>query len=501
MKKLLLAVVFCFSSFFAVAQSGYEITITLKNCPDSLAYLTFYQFDKTLVKDTCTSIKNGKIVFTGKKKLEKGVYSLVSQKKAIYFDFFVDDNTQKLELKSEASANIGKELTALNSPMEDQFFRYVQFINDQNKAFQAYKESVKLVTKKDSLALNKKQQEIEKVIQAYEEKFLAEHKGTYIGDVLNLKVEKLLKNVPKASNGRPDSIASFNYYKKHYWDNVDFKDDATMRNPFFNPKLKKYFEHIVQKHPDSTIVEMDRMLSKTQQGSLFYKLLLANFTYSSETSKIMGFDKVFVHMSDTYFKSGKADGIYEDKEIVQKIIKRAEKIKPLLIGNPALDLFMIKAEDFPKMKAMGFEDAKNSEEMTNVFYKNVDQINKMFVKLSDVSADYTILVFWDVDCGHCQKEIPILLDAYNEMMKEKKNVKVYSVYMQHEGEKYLKYIDDHKLPWINVYDGAHYNNAIEKYDVYSTPVIYILDKNKKIKAKRIDANQVKMLIELFEKEK
>ena len=72
--------------------------------------------------------------------------------------------------------------------------------------------------------------------------------------------------------------------------------------------------------------------------------------------------------------------------------------------------------------------------------------------------------------------------------------------MQHEGEKYLQYIAEHKLPFINVYDGAHYNNAIEKYDVYSTPVIYILDKNKAIKAKRIEAEQVKPIIESLEKQ-
>src|SRR4051812_47757315 len=105
MKKLFLAATFCFFSLFAAGQSGYEITINLKNCPDSLAYLTFYQFDKTLIKDTCTAIKDGKIVFKGKTRLDKGIYSLVSQKKAIYFDFFIDENTQKLELKSEANAN------------------------------------------------------------------------------------------------------------------------------------------------------------------------------------------------------------------------------------------------------------------------------------------------------------------------------------------------------------------------------------------------------------
>lgn len=501
MKKLYFAVAFCLASFFATAQSGYEITINLKNCPDTLAYLTYYQFDKTMIKDTCTSIKNGKIVFSGRKKLDKGIYSLVSQGKAIYFDFFVDDNTQKLELSSEANANIGKLLTAANSKEENDFFRYVQFMNDQNKAFMEYRAQNVIATKKDSLALNKKQREIETGIQQYEEKFLTEHKGSFIGDVMNIKIDKLMKEVPKASNGRPDSIAQFNYYKKHFWDNIDFTDDGTMRNPFFKNKISRYFESIVVKHPDSVSVEIDKILNRTNQKSLMYKLLLAHFTYYYETTKMMGFDRVFVHMSDTYFKTGKADGIYDDPDIVQKIIKRADKLKPLLVGNRAPELSMIKAEDFSKMKAMGFEDAKNSEEMTNVFYKNEAQVQKMFVKLSDVKAEYTILVFWDVDCSHCQKEIPILIEQYNDLIKEKKDVKVYSVYMQHEGEKYLQYIADHKLPWINVYDGAHYNNAIEKYDVYSTPVIYILDKNKVISAKRIDANQVKMIVNALDSDK
>ncbi|MDI1316607.1 thioredoxin-like domain-containing protein [Flavobacterium sp.] len=500
MKKILFALVLFLSSFFAVAQSGYEITINLKNCPDTLAYLTYYQFDKTLIKDTCTTIKDGKIVFTGKNKLDKGIYSLVSQKKAIYFDFFIDDTTQKLEMSSVASPNIGKELKALNSPLENEFFNYIQFVNQQNVNFQAYKSGKQFLTKKDTLALKEKEKEFERNINLYESNFLSTHKGTYIGDVMNLKVEKLLKEIPKASNGRPDSIKVFKYYKSHYWDDVNFADDGIVRNPFFNTKVKKYFESIIISHPDSVAVEIDKIMSKTKPGTLTHKLLLAHFTYTYETSKMMGFDKVFVHMSDTYFKTGKANGIYEDPEIVQKIIRRADKLKPLLVGAAAQDLLMIKAEDFSKMKAMGFENAKNSEEMTTVYYKNVTAVTKLYMKLSDVKADYTVLVFWDVDCGHCQKEIPKLLESYNEMLKEKMNVKVYSVYMQHEGEKYLKYIADNKLPWINVYDGAHYNNAIEKYDVYSTPVIYILDKNKIIKAKRIDAEQVKPMIKLLEQE-
>jgi thiol-disulfide isomerase/thioredoxin len=124
----------------------------------------------------------------------------------------------------------------------------------------------------------------------------------------------------------------------------------------------------------------------------------------------------------------------------------------------------------------------------------------MYVKLHDVKADYTILIFWDVDCGHCQKEIPVLKEVYDELLKEKKDVKVYSVYALYDSEKYKKYIAEHNLNFINLYDGAHINNIVEKYDVYSTPVIYILDKNKRIKAKRIGVDQIKKIISFIEKE-
>jgi len=499
MKKLLSTLVFCLSSYYGMAQTGYDITINVKNCTDTLAYLTFPQMDKIYIKDTCRVIKNGKIVFKGKEKLPKGIYSLISQQKSNYFDFFVDDDNQKLEITTEMGANMQNALTAVNSKREQDFFDYIRYISGLNKTFIELKQNTVFKTKQDTLAFADKQKEMENRIISYEQDFITKHKGTFIADVINLKTERKLDEVPKKADGKPDNEAFRFHYKKHYWDNVNFQDDGTMRNPFFYGRLKKYFETVVMTDADSVIVEVDKMMRKTIPGSNLHKSMLAFFTYWGETSEIMGFDKVFVYMSDNYFKTGKAKGVYEDENI-EKIIKRADKLKPLLVGAQAQDLFMIRAEDFDKMKAMGFENAKNSDEMTKVFYDHTADVNKLFVKLSDVKAAYTMLVFWDVDCGHCQKEIPKLLDVYNELTGQKIDLKVYSVYMQHEGDKYLKYIADHHLPWINVYDGAHYNNAIEKYDVFSTPVVYLLDKNKKIIAKRINAEQLKKFITDKEKD-
>ena len=86
------------------------------------------------------------------------------------------------------------------------------------------------------------------------------------------------------------------------------------------------------------------------------------------------------------------------------------------------------------------------------------------------------------------------------MQKENKDIKVYCVYTQNEGDKFVKYLNDNKLDWINVYDGVHYNNVVEKYDVYSTPVIYVLDRNKVIKAKRIGVEQLDDIVKFMELE-
>jgi len=502
MKKSIVTFLFiCFLTTI-YAQKGYDVKINLKNCKDTLTYLTFYQFDKNMIVDTCTNIKNGKIIFNGNKNLDKGIYSLVGQGKSIYFDFIIDENTQKLEINSDATSNYRSDLTCKTSKQTDDFFKYIQYFETQKNAFDDYLLKTKGMSKKDSTNyVTEKQKLINENISTYEKDFIQKNKVSFISDALNLKIEKYLIDIPKASNGRPDSVAVYNYYKKNYWKDVNFKDDGLVRTPFFANRIKRYFDSVIIRHPDSTIVEIDRIMKQTVEGSVMFKLLLAHFTSTYETSKIMGFDKVFVDIVDKYFKTGKANSLYNDDNIVKNIISRSELLKPLLLGKTAPGLPMIPIESHDKIAAMGFDTAKTSEEVTKLYYKNSQEIEKTFLRLSDVKAKYTILAFWDVDCGHCKIEIPKLLTLYHELKKEKIDVQVFCVYTLNDFEKYQKYIIDNKLDWINVYDGVHINNLKEKYDIYSTPVIYVLDKNKVIKAKRIEVEQIKSIIDALETEK
>ncbi|AOW09662.1 thioredoxin-like domain-containing protein [Flavobacterium gilvum] len=499
MKKIILSLMLFFGLMSTQAQSGYDIRINLKNCKDTIAYLAYYQFDKLYISDTCKKVVNGNIVFKGKKNLDKGVYFLLSQEKGNYFDFIVDEQSQKQQIISDKT-NLVTNLKAVNSKQNENFFSYIRFISAKNKEYDSFKKSVKEQKRADSTAvLTKEFKVLNESIQENDSKYIAENKGNYLSEIINLKTEKVAKEVPKASNGRPDSIFVYHYFKKHFWDGVNFQDDAMMRNPFFANKIKQYFNSVVVQHPDSICAEIDRMMMKTKQGTKMNMLLLAYFTSTYEIPKIMGMDKVFVYMVDNYFKTGKAKGVYDDS-VIKLIINRGNTLAPLQLGKTAPDLYMIDIPGHDKIAKMGFDTAKTSEEITKIYYDNKSEIEKNYVTLSSIKADYLVLLFWDIDCGHCQKEVPKILEMYHDFLKEKKDVKVFGVYTQNEFDKYKKYISDNKVDWINVYDGVHINNLKDKYDVVTTPVIYILDKNKVIKAKGIGSESIKSIIGQMEKE-
>jgi hypothetical protein len=71
------------------------------------------------------------------------------------------------------------------------------------------------------------------------------------------------------------------------------------------------------------------------------------------------------------------------------------------------------------------------------------------------------------------------------------------VYTQGDKTEWLEYIHDKGYEdWINVWDAYNLTNFRFFYNIYSTPTIYLLDKDKKIIAKRIGAETLKSLLEI-----
>lgn len=488
MKRLIYFAAGLVMSFTGAAQ-GFDIRINMKGSKDTMAYLVKYTWDQQYIADTCKKIKNGLIQFKGNKSLDKGVYTLVSQEKAIYFDLFINES-QKFSIATD-SKDVVNELKSSDSKENQEFFTYIKYITSKNKDFNKAREDSKGKTGKDSVDfMNARIKALNEDVKKYESDFMQRMKGTYVYDVLNLKTEKEPVTVPKASNGRPDSIYTYYYYKSHFFDGIDFKDERIIRSPFFDDRVKRYFEQVILNHPDTVIAEIDKVLAKCTEGNLVYNLLIGYFTYTYEQSKIMGFDKVFVHVADKYILPGKAKAVYSE-ETTGKIKERVDIMRNLLLDAQVSELYMIDTADGRKVRKMGFDTATTSKSITDLYYKNIDKLTPMFKTLFQVKAKYTVLVFWAVDCGHCQTEIPKLHEDLRAL-KGKVDYKVFAVQTKDDlFDTWKKFLIEKKLnDFIHVYDPVHLNNLKERFDIYSTPVIYILDKDKKIKAKRLGAEQV-----------
>lgn len=377
------------------------------------------------------------------------------------------------------------------------FFAYLKFMTAKNREYNDVMEKAK--KKRDSADfVSRKVQQLNEEVKKHDADFLIQVQGTFVWDILNLKSEKLPDSIPTAANGRPDSIYQYCYYKDHFFDGVNFKDERLVYTPFFDGRIKKFFDNVLLMHPDTVIFEIDKILAKCEENSEAYNLLIGYFTYKYEQSKLMGFDKVFVHMADKYIISGKAKKVYADETV--KIIKdRVDILRNLLLGVKVPDLYVVDTADAVIVRNMGFDTASSGKSITDLYYKKERQLAGIFKTLHSVAAKYTVLVFWAADCGHCQAEIP-KLHADILSLNKTTDVKVFAVQTKEElYASWKKFICDKKLTgFTHVYDPVHINNYKDRFDVYSVPVIYLLDKDKKILAKRLGAEQVSAFIKSLE---
>jgi thiol-disulfide isomerase/thioredoxin len=264
-----------------------------------------------------------------------------------------------------------------------------------------------------------------------------------------------------------DSAFAYKYYKSHYWESYNLKDDRLIHTPIYDAKLEEYFNKLVLPWPDSMIKESKELLSKTRGTKETFKYTLWWLTRNAENSKIMGMDEVFVYLVENYYMKG--DATWLSSEELNKYIDRAMKIAPNVIGNLA-----------PEVRLPNLTTGKDES-------------------LASFKAKYTLLVFYAPTCGHCKEEMPAIDSVYKSLLKGK-GMRVYAVSTEGDEAAAKDFIKKYKLDdWTTTWDPEHVSDWRSKFDVYSTPTIYLLDEKKIIRGKRLDHSNIASLVEMLER--
>ena len=462
MQRTILAIVTLFFAFSVSAQN-YRIELKVDGLKDSTIQMGYYFGDKTLLADTATLNSKGVAVFKGDSLLPRGMYFVVLP--TSYFELLITDN-QHFSI-STTLQNVNKDLVFTNSHENTEFTKYRTFLAERQNIMsglqqraQGQKENAGEVNQAllDSITL------VDEEVKTMWDETTRANPGTLLAAVINT-----LKPVDfpdfNISDDQPSAdslrwITSIRYNQEHYFDNVDFSEAGLVRTPFFQSRIDNYFDRVLIPIVDTVIQYSDIVIKRAQANDDMYRFIVTHLFSKFSNSSIMGMDAAFVHLAENYFLSGKTPWITDETKT--KIADRVADLKPNLIGETAPNL---------KMKDVG----------------------GTLRDLSKVNAKVTVIYFWEPSCSHCKKTTPLLKDLYEKY--KSKGLNVFAVYTQGEHDKWKEYVEKNNMTWINVWDPMRTTNYHKFYDIYSTPVMYVLDKDKKIIAKRIGIESLERFVE------
>ena len=486
MKKLLLLISILSFTFNTDAQtladllqkntSGHKITGTITGLQDSTIMLAYYFGGKQYATDTAV-VTNGKFTFEGEKELKGGMY-LVVLSESRYFDIIVSE--QHFSFTTKTDDLVGA-MTFKNSKENPVFYKYLNFITDMQKEVTPLRKQLETAEGENKKALQDKASEVDKKVKEFQSNFTENNSDKFFTKILKASTEPIIPESPLDSLGNPDKTFPYRFYKKHFLDKIDFSDERMLRTRVFYSKMDQYLDKLTAKHPDSINLSADVLVEHARANSDIFQYVVSYITSTYERSKIMGMDAVFVHMVENYYITKQCDWI--DSTQLVKIADRAQKIAPNLIGRKASEFLDFYGRPFMK-------------DTSGVLHT-----------LQEVNSEYTVLVFFGPTCGHCKKEIPKIKHDVDSLTSAGYDIKTFAVATEFDKKEWKKFINNQKIgDWTNVADINHdeEGNPVassdwrDKYDIYSTPVIYLLDKDQKIIAKRITHTQIVEIISRLE---
>lgn len=477
------------TAFIGISGFAQDLTFKVTGIKDTTVHLVKYVGSKLYYADTAQLV-NSKVTFDGSKQ-EPGIMALLMPGQR-YFEFIYNNEKVNIETKSP---NYVDHMVIKSSKENQIFLDYIQFMKVSRENANKLQEEVGGLDETqtdEKSALTEQISQIGKDVLAYQNRVVEENPKTLVSKIIRMSTDVKIPEAPKNEEGEPiNKNFGYEYFRDHFFDNIDLTDDRLVNTPVLQNKLEYFYsKNMLIQHPDSIIKYIRPVIDQIEPSSMMYRFFVTSITSHFEKSKIMGMDKVTNYMINRYYcapdQEGNPKGHWMDAEKLDDLCKDTKKRLRLVHGEIPPNIIL------------------------------PDTTNNKWYNLYEIEADYIILYFWDPGCGHCKKVTPKLETLYSQKLKAR-NVEIFSVGKAtgDDYEDWKAFIKTKGLTYINVgvtrdiYEQAKADprslipskttlesiNYQDTYDIYSTPRVWILDKDKKIIAKSLSVAQIETMLD------
>lgn len=436
----------------------FRLEVVLEQSKGKEIYLANHYLGSIYAKDTIILDNEGRGVFTADSLLPQGLYKIFADENH-HFDFLLGADQQFL-LKNQSF--LPETVEVEGSDESKAFADYMRFFSDLQKKNAAIREKTESADQSEKAELIDELNDLTAELYACWKKTENEFPGSFLPKFLKANhvpvpdISKLPGNVQ--NNDSLLFLHRFYFQQKHFWDNFDYTDERFLYTPFYKNKLDTWFTKVLYQNYDSVKVPVFNFIEEVRHSKRIFQFVVSHFLNSSIKSNIMGMDALFVDLAKEYYLTGEA--FWATDESLEKIKENVLFFENNLIGKIAPDLSL-----------EGFDGE----------YHHLHQTN----------AKFTLVLLYEPGCSHCKQFVPELYrDIYLPFRDN--GLEVFAIYTMSDKSEWSRFLEEHQLyEWINVWDENHISRFKILYDGRSTPGIYILDRNKKIVAKKLNIGQIK----------
>ena len=440
-----------FLLLFTSISFSQEIDITVNRLKSDKAIISSLSGEKIIQVDSVKSVEPGIFHFTmDANKYRRGFYRMTLDKNK-WIDFIYDHEAITLETDE---SNIFDSMKVVTSESNRLYYQFVK-LNRQYKTKSELLQFVAVRYPKDD--------EYYKITLTTLSSLQREYTN-YINTTSQTKptsfVARYIRSVQlPLMNAQLSNEKQLEFLKSHALDHVDFNDPGLMFSDAFANKAIEYLMYYRNPQLPKELLEkefiiaVDTILNKARINPEVYQHLVE---YLIDGFKKFGFDRPIDYIVENYVIK---DDICLDTKLEGVIKKRIDQAKNFKPGMVVPDILL--------------PDATGN-----------------IISLNNITAPNILIVFYSSGCPHCQEMLPKVNALYTSQSEKK--TEVVAVSLDTDKKEWLDFITKNSLKWINISDLKGWDSpASIDYNMYATPSMFLIDKDKKVVDKPKNIEELK----------